>query len=439
MRQDRGSGVAGRGSLEPVPQATAAWLSVLVLSVISIVSWIDRSILSLLVTPIEHDLGLSDSQFGLLFGMGFVVVYVVAGFPIAMALDRGNRKWILTGAVLLWCASTIAAAFANSFAALLITRSGVALGEATLMPAALSMISDFFPHSRRRLPTVVFMTVVIISGTGAYLIGGLVAGWATHVGVWNQLVSWRLTLIIVGAMGIAPAAALSLTREPSRSAPPVGSAIAVGTWKHFRGYAPLYVCMFVGTGLLTMMAQASGAWLPTLLTRDFGLQPVKTGALTALTFAPPGVLAVTLVPALVGRRAGRAAVLRLLALALLACAVSLPFALAVHGGALTLILAAGAFAMLGQGAMATLVAMLIQAVTPSSMRARMLALFYSSMSLISVGVAPLATASIASHFFVGPKALGGGLSVVALAGIVAGALCFSYAWVWSRKRSFDPV
>ena len=439
MEQQRPGGDESRRVRRSAPTNAAAWASVALLSVISVLSWVDRLIPSLLVTPIERDLGLTDAQFGLLLGLGFVGVYVLAGLPIAAALDRGRRKWILAGAVLLWCGSTVAAAFAPSFTVLLATRSGVAIGEAALMPAAISMISDLFPPHRRRLPTALFMTITILGATGAYLIGGLVISAADQIGVWRGLVPWRLSLIAVGLMGVPAAVVLMLMREPPRSGSATGSAGAAATWDHFRALAPLYFCLFTGSGLVLMMAQASGAWLPTLLTRGWHLSPAHTGAMMALTFAPASALGVALVSALAGRRAGRAAVMRLLTLALLVCVLSAPFAFAVRGDALTPLLATGALAMLGQGSVATLNAMLVQAVTPAAMRARVMALFLTLMNLISTGLAPAATAAVAGRLFGGPRALGGGLSVISAGGIAAGALLILVALAWSRRREFTPA
>lgn len=190
--------------------ARAAWSTVALLALIAVVSWLDRLILSMLVTPIAHDLGVTDVQFSLLLGMGFVGVFVLAGLPIATLLDRGNRKWILASAVLFWCLSTVAAGFAQSFATLLIARCGVAIGEATLMPAAVSMISDLFPQNRRRIATSVFMAANILAATGAYLIGGIMIEAFDHIGAWNGLPSWRLVLITVSLLGVPREHALCL-------------------------------------------------------------------------------------------------------------------------------------------------------------------------------------------------------------------------------------
>jgi MFS family permease len=415
----------------------AAWTTVALLGLITVVSWLDRIILALLVTPIGNDLGLTDGQFGVLLGMGFIGVYILAGLPIAILLDRGNRKRILICAVIVWCLCTIAAGFAQSFLSLLIARCGVAIGEAALIPAAVSMICDLFRPERRRLPTSVFMTFNILGATGAFLIGGLVIAFFDRLGLWQGLASWRLTLISVGVAGLPVIALFAIAaREPGRPSPTEREPDTGATWLHLRAHAPLYLYTFAGVGLLAMVAQGSAAWLPTLLARGYQLEPARIGALMALTFAPASVLGIGLLPVLLGELTGRPLVLRILSLALLACALAVPFAIFVKQGSLTALLATGAISMLGQGALVALVAMLIQSITPASMRARMMALAFLFLNLLGAGLAPVAVAWTATNLFTGPRALGDGLSTIALAGLLGGGLCFLLGYVWSRKRSF---
>lgn len=419
--------------------ASGAWPTVCLLALIAIVSWLDRLILTLLVTPIQNDLGLTDAHFGVLLGIGFVVVFVTAGLPIASALDRVNRKWVLVAAVILWCLSTVAAGFAQSFAMLLVMRAGVAFGEAALMPAAVSMISDHFPPEQRRKPTSLLMAVNILGATGAYVIGGLVVAYFNRVGTWGGLSSWRLSLIAVGLMGLPAIALFALfAREPARSDSTIGGASFVETLSHLRTRAPLYLCVFAGAGLLLMMAQGSAAWLSTLLVRGYGFEPAKTGPLMALTFAPTSILGVSLLPALVGPRTGRTLVLRIIRLLLLVCALSTPFIFVAGAGNLAALLATGALAMLGQGSVVALVAMLIQSIAPGAMRARITAVYYMLMNLIAAGVAPVAVASAAANLFRGPHALGAGLAVTSAVGVVAAAFFFLVAYRWSRRHAFVP-
>lgn len=438
--QDSAQGLRLVGATAAASAPPAAWPTVGLLSLIAVVSWLDRLILSLLVAPIGRDLGLSDGQFGLLLGLGFVSVYVVAGLPIATALDRGNRKWIVVCAVLLWCASTIASGFAQGFWSLLVTRSGVAIGEAALMPAAISMISDLFAPERRRLPTSVFMGVNILGATIAFLIGGLVIALIDRLDTTKTVASWRLTLMAVGALGLPVIGAFAIAaREPPRGAGAAETADAAATLKHLGAHAPLYLCAFAGIGLLAMVAQGSVAWMPTLLARAYGLEPAQVGGLTALTMAPASLLGIGLLPVLVGRRAGRDLVLRILCLLLLACVLAAPLALLAGRDSLPTLLASGAISMLGQGSLVALGAMLVQSVTPGPMRARLMAVFFLLLNLLSSGLAPTAVAFVATNAFTGPRALGGGLSVVATVAAISGALLFLAAYAWSRRREFETT
>lgn len=415
-------------------QPRGAWSTVIGLSLIAIISWLDRLILTLLVTPIQSELGITDSQFGILLGLGFVIVFVLAGFPIASFLDRGNRKRILIYAVILWCLSTIAAGFADSFVMLLILRAGVAIGEAALMPAAISMISDHFPTEKRRVPTSVLMAVNILGATGAFLIGGLAIAYFDGVGPLYGLSSWRLTLIAVGLMGLPIIAIFALfAKEPQR--PKIDySGTSTSPILHLRSHATLYLAIFAGAGLLLMLSQGSAAWLSTLLVRGYDFTPAQTGPFMALTFTPTSILGVLLLPLVIGPLKEKALVLRIIKSLLLVCALSVPFVFVAGLGELPLLLGAGALAMLGQGAVVAIIAVLVQNVTPAQMRARMMAIYYIFMNLIAAGFAPVAVATSSSVLFDGPQSLGYALSLVAGVGIACATLLFVIAYHWMQRN-----
>ena len=90
------------GPPEPPPgggrsSAGGAWYAVAILMVAYTFSFIDRSILTLLVAPIRQDLGISDTQFSLLHGLAFAIFYTGLGIPIARLADRHSRKLIIAG------------------------------------------------------------------------------------------------------------------------------------------------------------------------------------------------------------------------------------------------------------------------------------------------------------------------------------------------------
>ena len=127
------------------PSRGRAWYIVAVLTLAYIVSFLDRQILALLIEPIKQVLNLSDTQVGLLLGPAFAVFYVTLGYPAGLLADRKSRKVIITSGIAVWCIMTALCGLARDFRQLFAARVGVGVGEATLTPAALSMISDCFP------------------------------------------------------------------------------------------------------------------------------------------------------------------------------------------------------------------------------------------------------------------------------------------------------
>ena len=107
--------------------------------------------------PIQQDLGLSDTQISLLQGPGFVATYVLLSVPIGRLVDTRGRLTIIAGGVAIWSVATAACGLARSFGALFVGRAGVGIGEATLTPAAWSLLADYFPPQRRSLPFSIFL------------------------------------------------------------------------------------------------------------------------------------------------------------------------------------------------------------------------------------------------------------------------------------------
>ena len=120
----------------PSRRQSALTLAVLLLAYI--VSFVDRQILNLLIGPIRQDLAISDLQMSFLQGAAFALFYVTLGLPIGRLADRWNRKLIIAIGVLLWSLMTMSCGFAASFWMLFLSRVGVGIGEAALSPAAFS-------------------------------------------------------------------------------------------------------------------------------------------------------------------------------------------------------------------------------------------------------------------------------------------------------------
>ena len=121
-----------------------AWYVTFVLSVASIVAFVDRQIINLQVEPIKQDLGISDTQISLLQGFAFVLFYAILAIPLGRLADTSNRKWVIGAGMFLWSLATIFCGLAKTYVQLFIARMFVGVGEATLSPAGFSMLSDYF-------------------------------------------------------------------------------------------------------------------------------------------------------------------------------------------------------------------------------------------------------------------------------------------------------
>src|SRR6187551_3584071 len=124
------------------PPSWYAWYVAGVLTLANVSGYIDRQILVALVGPIEREFGISDVQMSYLIGLGFAIFYTLLGLPIARWADRSNRRNIMAGGVALWSVFTTLCATATSFGRLLLCRIGVGVGEATINPASISLLSD---------------------------------------------------------------------------------------------------------------------------------------------------------------------------------------------------------------------------------------------------------------------------------------------------------
>jgi MFS family permease len=189
--------------------------------VIYTLSFIDRVILSLLVSPIKRDLGLSDTQIGVLQGLAFAIFYTLLGFPLGWIADRYSRRNLIAAGVLFWSLMTAVCSLAMSFVSLFFARMGVGVGEATLGPSAFSLISDYFPKERLGSALSVYAMGIFIGSGMAMIVGGTVVAAvqdmpAATLPLIGTIASWRLTFLIVGLPGLLIGLLAFTVREPLR-------------------------------------------------------------------------------------------------------------------------------------------------------------------------------------------------------------------------------
>lgn len=186
-------------------------LTLWVLLIVYIFNFLDRQIVNILAEPISRDLGLSDTQIGLMTGIAFAAFYTVLGLPIARYADRPgtDRVGLISLALIIWSGMTALCGLAQNFVQLLLARIGVGIGEAGCTPAAHSLIADLAPPERRSSAMAFYALGIPIGSLLGMLVGGQLA----------DAYGWRTAFVVVGLPGVLLAGAVMLLiRDPRRAA-----------------------------------------------------------------------------------------------------------------------------------------------------------------------------------------------------------------------------
>jgi MFS family permease len=171
-------------------------------------NFLDRQIVNILAEPIKQDLNLQDWQLGLLTGLTFALFYTILGLPIARYAERGDRAYIISAAVAVWSAMTVACGLAGNFVQLVLARIGVGVGEAGCSPPAQSLITDYTPREKRASALAFYNMGVPLGSLAGLALGAIIA----------DQYGWRTAFLVAGAPGIILALIAAFTlREPRRA------------------------------------------------------------------------------------------------------------------------------------------------------------------------------------------------------------------------------
>ena len=214
---------------EQWPSARRGWLTTIILLIAFTFSFVDRQVLNLLVDPIRHDLGITDTQISFLQGFAFAVTYVLMSVPLGRMVDKFNRVFITTGGILVWSMTTIACGLSRNYVQLLFARFGVGAGEAALTPAAWSVLADYFRPEKLALPISVYLMGPYLGAGLAMIAGAQVLDWSRDaefvtVPLLGQMAPWQATFIAVGLPGVLIAGLLLTIVEPARKGRQIGRA-----------------------------------------------------------------------------------------------------------------------------------------------------------------------------------------------------------------------
>src|SRR5260221_10437166 len=260
------------------PSPKVAWYACAVLFLGLTLAFMDRAIISLFIIPIQRDLHLTDTQISLLVGFAFAVFYALFGLPVARWIDGGRRKAIAAIGVAVWSVASSSCGLATNFWQLFLGRVGVGAGEASVTPAGVSLLADFFPPSRRGMAMGGFYAGIFVGGGCAFILGGVL--WRSLgdrqvvLPLVGPLHSWQVILILVGALGLLVAPLTMMIREPQRldggRRARAGNFPLATVVQYYKTHPRTLIGHNVRFSLQNFALHAGAAWLPTLLVRTDG-------------------------------------------------------------------------------------------------------------------------------------------------------------------------
>lgn len=270
-----------------VPRWKAAYIMV-VLWLLYFLDAVARYIMGPLLPSIQQELGLSDSELGMLGSVVLAMVCVLV-LPLSYVVDRWRRGRLVSLMSIAWSAASVASGLSQGFGQLLASRAALGVGEASFVPAGVALISSMFDRTRRTLMIGLWDTAFPLGLAGGMMLGGVLAA----------TVGWRATLIVVGVPGII--LGILAWFLPDYVSRPRAVSSEMGGAKDTPLAAAAYILgnrtllsLFVAYGLGSVMQQSMVYWLPTFFNRFMGIDVVQAGLiggtvfLTALVSTPLG-------------------------------------------------------------------------------------------------------------------------------------------------------
>jgi MFS transporter, Spinster family, sphingosine-1-phosphate transporter len=269
------------------PDASHSWdrgsLQLVVsLTLLNLLSYVDRQMIAALAPLLIADLGLSRAQIGLLVGTSFIVVFAAATVAMGLAADRVRRSRLLAGGIAAWSVATGLTGTARGLASLAVWRAGVGVGEAALSPIALSLLADRFRPQRLGFVNGVFYAGIPLGFACSFAL----AGWM------GPTLGWRACFYTLGLAGLAGVALAWRIDDPGRREPALDADARVDRLRLLRrllAERPALPVLMLGGGLLAY-ASASSQHGVTWLVQERGLPYPRAAALSALVTASAGLL-----------------------------------------------------------------------------------------------------------------------------------------------------
>ena len=244
-----------------------SWYALAVLTAVYVLNFLDRTLIYILFTPIKKEMAFSDLQLALLGTTSFVIFYTLLGIPFGRLADRAVRKNMIAAGLAVWSLFSGLTGFAHTFWTLFFCRVMVGVGEATLGPAALSLLSDYFPLRMRATAHSIYSSGIAIGGGAAFFLGGLI----------GQHYGWRWAFYLLGFPGLVLAALVFLLKEQPRGRTETAPvAYTRDDWRILFRSKPLRY-LYLGYALFGLSSNNLGIWVPTFFVRVHHMSLITIG------------------------------------------------------------------------------------------------------------------------------------------------------------------
>jgi MFS family permease len=256
-----------------------AWYALGLLTIVSLLNYLDRTLIYILFTPIKQEMLFTDFELALLGTTSFVIFFTALGVPFGRLADRSSRKNMIAAGLAVWSLFSGLTGFAKGFWALFMCRVMVGVGEATLGPAALSLLSDFFPPQRRASVQSIYASGITVGAGLAFFLGGWI----------GFKYGWRTAFYFLGFPGLFFAMLVFFLKEQERGrteiSPPKYTS---NDWKLLFQSKPLRF-HYAGYALYAVAANSLSIWAPTFFTRVHGYSIKTLGIVAGLTSLTSGI------------------------------------------------------------------------------------------------------------------------------------------------------
>ncbi|MDX2225317.1 MAG: MFS transporter [Rhodospirillaceae bacterium] len=285
------SGAGAGAATSGIGRQQAVALGLLFL--VSLFNYGDRFLISILIPPIKAEFGLSDTQVGVLTGIGFTLFYALMGIPIASLADRTSRRAVIGWSLAAWSTLCAACGLVQNFAQLLIARVLLGVGEAGASPPSHALLAEIFPPHRRA------------TALGIYTLGapaGLVVGFSLG-GILADAYGWRVVLFVFGVPGLILAAAIfRWLPEPPRAASvdPLARPLLGPTLRALARIPTLWH-VILASSTFSFAWVSVLTWAPAYFTRTFQMPLGQVGPQLALVMGGSQFLALLIAGLLVDR------------------------------------------------------------------------------------------------------------------------------------------